>query len=549
MGEIRESSGNVPKLSANTGPVAFGDVRFDAQTGELQRHDGTSKLTPRAAGVLAALLEQAPELVTKDQLLSRVWGTKAVGDDALTSCVQELRRALDDDARRPRYIETRHRRGYRLLVPVVFDIEAGPAEAKSPSVTLDGKPSIAVLPFENLSAGPDQDFFADGIVEDITIALSRFKSLFVIARNSSFTYRGKAVDVRQVGRELGVRYVLEGSIRRVANRVCVTGQLVDTLNGQHIWAERYDRVLEDIFAVQEEITRAIVGAIEPQIHAFEWSHAARRRPENLSAYEIALRAHAHAVDAVGKGDRSLIEQAIQESEQALAIDPRSVRALQSLAYAHGGMLLLRTAIDREEALRRATQTATRAIELDPADAYSYALRSLAILRGRQIDRYAEALADVRRAHVLNPNHIEPLRVTAAIEAAIGEPERSIEHAEQVLRLSPLDPLGFINFGLMAFAHFAARRYADAAAWASRALENHPEMIQIQGIHAACLVGLGEIDRAMAVFESLRKAAPDYAKLSLEGATMFAQPKDRLRMRTFMRIAAGIDDPSAADALR
>jgi len=528
--------------------VAFGDVRFDPPTGELHRDGRTSKLTPRAAGVLKALLAQSPGLVTKEQLLSRVWGVKAVGDDALTTCIQELRRVLGDDARRPRYIETRHRRGYRLLVPVVFETGAGSGTVP-PSATLEEKPSIAILPFENLSGDPDQEYFSDGIVEDITISLSRFKSLFVIARNSSFTYKGKAIDIRQVGRELGVGYVLEGSIRRAANRICVTGQLLDTRNGRHIWAERYDSIIEDIFAVQEEITQAIVAAIEPQIHAFEWTHAVRRRPENLSAYEIALRSHAHAVDAVGKADRSLIEQAIQEAEQALAIDPHSVRSLQSLAYAHGATLLLQMATDRGEALRRATQAATRAIELDPADAYSYALRSLAILRGRQTDRYAEALADVRRAHLLNPNHIEPLRVTAAMEAAIGEHEKSIEHAQQVLRLSPRDPLSFINFGLLAFANFGARRYADAAAWASRALENRPGMIQILDVHAACLVGLGEIDRAKAVYEGLQEAAPDYAKLSLEGGTIFARPEDRLRMRTFTRIAAGIEDPSAASTIR
>jgi TolB-like protein len=544
MAENRHSSGESPAFRL----VAFEDFRFDPGTGELWRGDTAIKLPPRVAELLHALTERPMQIVTKQELIERVWDGKAVGDDALTSCIQELRKALGDDARAPRFIETRHRRGYRLLVPAGFAASAAPVEGSAPSTALEGKPSIAVLPFENLSV--DQDYFADGIVEDIIVALSRFKSLFVIARNSSFSYKGKAVDIRQIGRELGARYVLEGSIRRVANHVCVTGQLVDTLNGRHIWAERYDRILEDIFAVQEEITRAIVGAIEPQIHAFEWTHAARRRPENLTAYEIALRALAHALDAVGKGDRSLIEQAIREAEQALAIDPHSVRALQSLAYAHGGLLLLRTGIDREEVLSKATQAATRAIELDPADAHSYALRSLAILRGRQMDRYAEALADAQRAHILNPNQIEALRVMAALEAALGEHERSIEHAHQVMRQSPRDPLGYINFGLLAFANLGARRYADGAAWASRALETRPEMIQMQDVHAACLVALGQIDRAKAVFKGLQAMDPDYAKLSIEGMWwLYARPEDRLRMKTLMRIAAGIEDPAAADAVR
>lgn len=398
-----------------------------------------------------------------------------------------------------------------------------------------------------MSGDPEQDYFADGMVEDIITALSRFKSLFVIARNSSFAYKGRSPDLRQVGQELGVRYVLEGSLRKAANRIRVTGQLIDTLNGRHLWAERYDRVLQDVFVVQEEITLAIVAAIAPQIEAVERTLAMRRRPENLSAYEISLRARAHALEALGRGDRELIEQAILEAEQALEIDPNSVQALQSLAMAHGQMLLLR--METEGTLRHATQAATRAIELDPTDAFSYTLRSLAILRGRQYDRYSDALADVRRAHLMNPNDVETLRVVAALETAIGDAEQAIERVKLAVRLSPRDPLEPIAFGLLAFACFGARRYAEGADWAARALENRPRMIQIQDIYAGCLVGMGEIGRARVVFDRLRKQAPDYAQQSLEGASLFARPEDRLRIGTFLRIAAGLDDASAAEAVR
>ena len=202
------------------------------------------------------------------------------------------------------------------------------------------------------------------------------------------------------------------------------------------------------------------------------SAATSREPDGLRDWPSR---HCPRARCRGQRRSPLIEQAIREAEQALAIDPHSVRALQSLAYAHGGLLLLRTGIDRDEVLRKATQAATRAIELDPADAYSYALRSLAILRGRQMDRYAEALADARRAQHADPNQIQVLRVMAALEAAIGEHERSIEHAHQVVRQSPRDPLGYINFGLLAFASLGARRYADGAAWASRALEIRPRL--------------------------------------------------------------------------
>src|SRR5262245_49127703 len=197
-------------------------------------------------------------------------------------------------------------------------------------LTLPDKPSIAVLPFLNMSGDAEQEYFTDGITEDIITELSRFHSLFVIARNSSFSYKGKSPDVRQVGRDLGVRYVLEGSIRRSSNQIRVTAQLIDTMTGSHIWAERYDRVLEDIFAVQEEVTRAIVAAIAPQVEATEQLKVARRRPSNLSAYEIAIQAWAHAWDGRDKADRTLLEQSIREAKEALAIDPNCVRALHAL---------------------------------------------------------------------------------------------------------------------------------------------------------------------------------------------------------------------------
>src|SRR5262249_14684602 len=225
-------------------------------------------------------------------------------------------------------------------------VAAGPTEA----LALPDKPSIAVLPFQNMSGDAEQEFFTDGISEDIITELSRLHSLFVIARNSSFSYKGKSPNIQQVGKELGVRYVLEGSIRKSSNRVRVTAQLIDTLTGHHIWAERYDRMLDDIFAVQEEVTQAIVAAIAPQIESTEQSKAARRRPENLGAYETALLAWAHAWEGRANSDRVLFEQAIREARDALAVDPRSVLALHTLAIACGWTVFHQMAVDWEQTL-------------------------------------------------------------------------------------------------------------------------------------------------------------------------------------------------------
>jgi tetratricopeptide (TPR) repeat protein len=329
----------------------------------------------------------------------------------------------------------------------------------------------------------------------------------------------------------------------------VTGQLVDTLTGNHIWAERYDRVLEDIFAVQEEVTQAIVAAIAPQIETTEQSKATRRRPGNLSAYEIALRAWAHGWEGWDKADRTLRDQSIREAREALAIDPNSVRALHALAWAHGIDLYLETAADREHALQEAMWATARAIELDSADAYGYALRGLGVMHHGQLDRYSEALADARRAHEMNPNDTFALRILGALEAATGEFERAIEHLHQVMRLNPRDPRSRMTYSLLAFASFGAKQYAEGIRWALGAINDMPTLVMPHVSLTCCLVGAGEIDKAKAAFAAGQKLAPEHFKFRLEGTSPFARPEDRARQHTFLRIAAGLEDPSAADALR
>jgi adenylate cyclase len=425
-----------------------------------------------------------------------------------------------------------------------------PAAAPQVPLPLPEKPSIAVLPFQNMSGDPEQEYFTDGVTEDIITELSRFHSLFVIARNSSFSYKGKSPNIQQVGKELGVRYVLEGSIRKSSNRIRVTGQLIDTLTGNHIWAERYDRVLEDIFAVQEELTRAIVAAIAPQIESTEQFKAARRRPENLSAYEIALRAWAHALEGQDNADPTLFNQSIREAKEALAIDPNSVRALHVLAWAHGNTVQLRIAADRDQAVREATWANARAIELDGMDAYGYAFRGLSAMHFGRLDYYPEAIANARRAHEMNPNDTFVLRILGALEVTVGEFERAIERFHQVMRLNPRDPRGHITCNVLAFACFGAKHYAEGVEWASRAVNDRPKFVQALGSLAVCLVGAGEIDKAKAAFKALQEvASEEYLRHRLEAGALFTRPEDRERSITFMRIAAGLEDPSAAEALR
>ncbi|MFO1158477.1 MAG: adenylate/guanylate cyclase domain-containing protein [Reyranellaceae bacterium] len=415
--------------------------------------------------------------------------------------------------------------------------------------TLPDKPSIAVLPFQNLSGDREQEYFTDGITEDIITELSRFHSLFVIARNSSFSYKGKYADLKQVSKELGVRYLLDGSIRKSGDRVRVTSHLTDALSQTPVWAERYDRNVGDIFAVQEEITSAIVGAIALQIDLTERQRATRLRPASLSAYELALRAWAHQLEARDRSDPHLIDQAIAEAKRALAIDPGCIRALHALARAHGSALFLRVAPDRDHAIREAQWAAAHAIELDPTDALGYGLRGIGAILGGELDRYPDALADARRAHDINPNDAFILRILGDLEAGIGEYQRAIEHLNRVLRLSPRDPHSHLTHSALAFASFGAKQYEDGIRSSRLAINDKPTMLPPRANLAVCLIGAGEVETAKAAFKAGQELSPEFFKVRLEGNWQYARPEDRSRATTFLRIAAGLEDASAAELLR
>jgi adenylate cyclase len=419
-------------------------------------------------------------------------------------------------------------------------------------LSVPSKPSIAVLPFTNMGGGADQESFVDGVTEDIITELSRFRSLFVIARNSTFSYKGRPTDVRAVSRELGVRYVLEGSVRRADRRVRVTAQLIDALSGAHIWAERYDRVLEDIFAVQEELTRNIVAAIAPEIDAAELKRAARRRPDSLSAYEIAVRASATVWDSYEKQDRSRLDQGIADARAALAIDPNSVVALVTLARAQWLQVFFRTVPDLRQTWQEAINALTRAIELDRSDhsphTWKGATLPLAATFGADV-RWEEALADVRRGHELNPNDSFALQALGWLTTVAGNAPRGIEYLLQVLRANPRDPFAYNIHHILAFAHFTARDYEKGVQWAVLAASEAPSLAVIHHHLALCYVGAGEIAKAKTAFDNFRRLAPELAKARLEGVTILRRPEDRPRYTTFLRIAAGLEDPGVAERLR
>ncbi len=530
MGGIREISGKALEASRGSEDViAFGDMRFVTRTGELQASGSSARLTPRAAAVLALLVERAPRLVAKEEFIARVWDGKAVGDEALTTCIQELRRALNDDARQPRYIETRYRRGYRLVAPVT----GRPVTSAKAST---GKPSIAVLPFVNMSGDPEQEHFVDGIAEDIITALSRFRELFVIARNSSFTYKGRAVDIRQVGRELGVLYVLEGSSRKVGNRVRVAAQLIDCESGNHLWVERYDRELVDFFAVQEEITRSIVSRIAPAIEALEIARARRLGLANLNAHELALRAWHEADAAYVSADAAVQERARTSARQALALDADCVLAWVTVAYLCWQSVFYSQEERTQEMCQPGLDAARRAIELDRFEHRAYMFRGMLHLEFR---RYDEALSDLRQACELNPSDALALQVLAYGELRNGDAQLAKEHGLQSLRLNPQDPMRYNTTSFLAHVCVLTGEYAEGLRWVAESRRIHPDFRPTIQAAIKLHVGLGQIEHAR--IEADRIKSPLFQERVRKGISGLRRPEHRERELRFYRIALGLSD--------
>jgi adenylate cyclase len=358
-----------------------------------------------------------------------------------------------------------------------------------PTLALPDKPSIAVLPFQNMSGDPEQDYFADGMVEDIITGLSRIKWLFVIARNSSFTYKGRAVDVKQVGRELGVRYVLEGSVRKAADRVRITGQLIDVATGAHVWAERYDRKFDDIFALQDEITLSVVGAIEPSLRLAEVERAKRKRPDSLHAYDLVSRALPDVYSRMPEQSK----RALVLLELALALDPNYALAHACAAQCNHAIFL--RGGHHEENHKAAIRHAQIAIAHGQDDALALALAGFSI--GMEGHDRAAAFAAFEAALAVSPSSALAYILGSVILALAGEAERAVEWGDRGLRLSPLDPWRSSALLAFSFAKFYHGRYEEAAADARKSIQSSPGFSIPHVLLAASLAKLGRIQEAKA----------------------------------------------------
>ena len=495
------------------GDVSFSGYKFEPATGRLWAGTREIRLTPKASAVLKELVTHAGQPVSKDELFASVWNGTAVGDDALTSCIQELRRALDDDAKQPRFIETRHRRGYQFVAPLSA---AAPAAATKPTApaNADGITSIAVLPFVDMSPARDQDYLCEGLAEELINALTHIDGLRVAARTASFQFRSAGADIHEIGRQLGVGALLEGSVRKADNRLRVTVQLIEVATGYHRWSQRFDRLLDDVFAIQDEIAESVVASLRGSMLSGEEKQALVRPHTGPAAYEYYLRGRQH----LPRMTQPDLEKSAEMFERAIELDSAYGPAYAGLATVHATLYEWFGA--RDEDLSKAERISQRALDLAPDLAESHVARGCALSLSR---RYEEAAREFEAAIRLNPHlfdafyyyartsfasgaiaesavlfgkaadarqedfqspmlQAQSLRMVGRTSEAQVADQQGIERAERVLALNPLDgralSLGSVHL-------FEVGETARAREWSQRSLELYPDDLSTL-VSAACL---------------------------------------------------------------
>jgi adenylate cyclase len=501
----------------------FEGFRLDRSGLSRRDHNGTFipiVIGSRALDVLHTLVERSGELVSRDEILDAVWPGSVVEGSNLPVQIAALRRVLDRERADGSCIQTIAGRGYRFVPPV----KSEPAEAGLP---LPDKPSIAVLPFANLSGDPEQEYFADGMVEEIITALSRIRWLFVIARNSSFTYKGQAVDVKQMGRELGVRYVLEGSVRKAASRVRITAQLIDASTGTHLWADRFDGSLEEVFKLQDEVASGVAGVIEPALQAAEAARSGNRPTAQLTAYDLYLRALAHSLSY----EKDQLIRAHELLAQAIDRDPHYGPALALAGHCHQRFAVMSWTADPEAVRRTSVDLARQALRFSPDEPDVLALAGFTFgYFGEDID---VAIGLIDRCLTLNPSSARGWYWGGLLRVFAGQPDLALENFAIYLRLNPRDrPAPYLNS--IGEAYFFGRRFDEAAVNLRTSLERAPGFPITYRVLASCYVHMGRLDDARQIIARLRPITP----VVMETAIRYRNPELRELFLSGLRLAAG-----------
>lgn len=478
----------------------FEEYALDTDRRELSRGADIISVAPQVFDLLDYLIRNRERVVSKDDLINTIWNGRSVSDAALTTRLNVARNVIGDTGDEQRLIRTLPRKGFRFVGTVVEAREQAGA-AEEPGLPLPDKPSIAVLPFQNMSDDPDQDYFADGMVDEITTALSRFKSLFVIARNSSFVYKGKTVDLKQIGRELGVHYVLAGSVRKAAGKVRIAGQLIDAMTGAHLWADRFEGDLNDIFALQDEVTVNVVSAIQPKLLQTK-ADLASRQPNNFNAYDLCLRAQYQLV-----WTRNGSAECLRLASRALEIDPRCGFAATLAAECHLRHVRQGWAIDPDAEIAEGFRLLRLALSIDvnATTAMSILGRAIASFSG-DFDT-AREMSD--RAIALNPNSFRAWEERGWTCLSAGLHDEAIRSFERRIRLSPFDPALFATFAGMSVAYGCLGRFDDAVSAAEKAVRQNPLYPFSIRTLASALAHLGRHSEAREAVARMLELDPDF----------------------------------------
>jgi TolB-like protein/Tfp pilus assembly protein PilF len=512
--------------------LEFGPFQLESVAEILFRGTEPIELGQRAVALLRILLERAGAPVSKQSLIDAAWPDLIVEDSNLTVQIAALRRVFEDISGGAGWIETLPRRGYRYVGPAVVTRDGpGAITAQRPALALPDRPSVAVLPFSNLSGDPEQEYFADGMVEDIIAGLSRIKWLFVVARNSSFIYKNTAADVKRVGRELGVRYLLQGSVRKDDRRVRISAQMLEAETGGHLWSERFDRPLDDIFELQDEIALNVVGAIEPSLRRAEVERVKRKRPDSLDAYDLVLQSQ---VD-VFSGMPAQVTKALVLLERALALDPAYALAHAFAAMCHH-CLFLRAGL-RDDSRSASIAHARAAIRHGQDDALALTFAGFSI--GMDAHDHDAAFAALEAALAVSPSSAITYNVGGVIFGWAGKAEQAIEWGERAMRLSPFDPWTWSAYHALALGHFHRGRYEQAASAARKAVQLNPAHSISHMLLVAPLVKLGRLEQAKAVAADVLELQPAF-RYSKQFAGVACAPALAASLGDSLR-AAGLPD--------
>ena len=502
----------------------FENSQVDVSRCELRREGEVIPVEPQVFDLLVYFIKHRERVVTKDELYESIWKGRFVSETTLTSRINAVRKAVGDTGEQQRIIRTIPRKGFRFVSELHSEYPQSKGSAAlvaasadvMPSLPLPDKPSIAVLPFQNISSDPEQEYFADGVVEAITAALSRIKDFFVIARNSAFVFKGRTATVQDIGRELGVAYVLEGSVQRLGSRLRVTVQLVETARGSHLWAEKYDGTIQDLFDFQDQITERIAGALQPSIRIAEIERVRRKRPHELGAYDYTMRAMRH----VWLLEEAEATRGLALLDQALAIDNEYSLALALSAWCWAQRSVYNWVDDSAAARAQALRLADKAACYSPDEPLILAVLGTVHTLVRQ---FGVARVMLERAVALDPNAAWAHSRLGWLDVYSDRPDPARKSFEKALRLSPLDPMNFNHYVGLGSARQVAEDYSEAADLFLRALQERPNALWIHRNLAPALYAAGRLEEAFASRDILLASYPHLTIRQFNEVMVFSQP--------------------------